>query len=63
MNLLLTEAEYNCPGNSWADRAARNPEGEALTVEGVAWKQACRDHGFFGAIGKVKQAYRVRCSW
>jgi hypothetical protein len=28
--------------------------------EGIDWQQACRDHGFYGAIQKVKEAHRRR---
>ena len=57
----LTQADYECHGNAWASVATHyaNTVGP-VTYEGIDWKQACRDHGFYGAIQKVKTAYRQR---
>ena len=59
----LTQDDYESPYNSWASAASHyaNAVGP-VTYEGIDWKQACKDHGFFGAIQKVKAAYRQRTS-
>ena len=57
----LTPAEFNCWANSWADSASRSlRDGYPVTIEGVDWQQACHDHGFYGAIMKVKAAHQLR---
>jgi hypothetical protein len=57
----LTPEEHNCPHNSWANTASQTlSDGYLVTIEGVDWRQACRDHGFYGAIQKVKTAHRQR---
>jgi hypothetical protein len=57
----LTQAEYECYGNSWASAASEYcHRGYPVHYEGIDWQQACRDHGFYGAIDKVKAAYRQR---
>ena len=61
LSYRLTPAEYDDRGSSWADSASRTvADGFPVTIEGVDWQQACRDHGFFGAIQKVEAAYRIR---
>lgn len=60
--LYLTPEGFNCPAAGWASeltRIARDGHPD-LCCEGVAWLQACRDHGFWGAVQKVKAAYRRR---
>lgn len=60
-NLFLTQAEYESRHNSWAGAASEYcHNGHPVHYEGVDWQQACRDHGFYGAIDKVKTAYRLR---
>lgn len=57
----LTRADYESPWNSWASAASEYCQrGYPVHYEGVDWQQACRDHGFHGAIEKVKAAYRTR---
>jgi hypothetical protein len=53
----LTEQESLCYANSWADTASRaTAAGFAVSIEGIDWATACQDHGFYGAIAKVKAA-------
>tara|TARA_S200002703_G_scaffold55718_1_gene48296 strand:+ start:224 stop:454 length:231 start_codon:yes stop_codon:yes gene_type:complete len=62
MNVFyLTQFDYESRYNSWAS-AATNYCGQGYPVhyEGIDWQQACRDHGLYGAIAKVKTAYRLR---
>ena len=57
----LTQADYESAHNSWASAASEYAhQGYPVIYEGVNWQQACRDHGFYGAIEKVKAAYRQR---
>jgi hypothetical protein len=57
----LTPQEHDDRACSWADTASRTvTAGHPVTIEGVDWQQACRDHGFGGAIMKVKAAHRLR---
>ncbi len=62
MNLFhLTQAEYESRSNSWASAATEYcHRGYPVHYEGIDWQQACRDHGFYGAIAKVKACYRQR---
>lgn len=60
--LHLTPEGFDCPACEWASeltRIARDGHPD-LCCEGVTWLQACRDHGFWGAVQKVKAAYRRR---
>ncbi|NBW05267.1 MAG: hypothetical protein EBR92_04985 [Alphaproteobacteria bacterium] len=57
----LTLADYESRHNSWASAASHYCQnGYPVHYEGIDWQQACRDHGFYGAIQKVKEAYRAR---
>ena len=57
----LSKADYDSYSNSWASAATNYCQiGYPVNYEGIDWQQACRDHGFFGAIQKVKTAYRQR---
>jgi hypothetical protein len=61
----LTAEAYDCPGCGWADELSRLNDklpqsGPVATVEGIDWRDACLDHGFWGAVAKVKGAYRLR---
>lgn len=57
----LTQAEYESRSNSWASAATEYcRRGYPVHYEGIDWQQACRDHGFYGAIQKVKEAHRRR---
>lgn len=61
MGYYLTPAEHDCPANSWADSASRSvAEGWPVSIEGIEWQSACRAHGFYGAIQKVKAAHQLR---
>lgn len=56
----LTAEAFSCRACGWADELSRtNHDGQAV-IEGILWRQACRDHGFWGAVAKVKAAYRLR---
>jgi hypothetical protein len=57
----LTQADYESRWNSWASAASEYCQrGYPVHYEGVDWQQACQDHGLYGAIDKVKAAYRLR---
>lgn len=57
----LTQADYECHHASWAGAATDYcRRGFPVHYEGIDWQQACRDHGFWGAVDKVKTAYRQR---
>ena len=61
-NFYLNHSDYESHYNSWASAASCYvaEHGYPVIYEGINWKQACRDHGFQGAIAKVKAAYRLR---
>ena len=60
-NFHLSQSDYESRSNSWADAASNYcRQGYPVHYEGVDWTQACRDHGFYGAIMKVKAARRSR---
>ena len=54
--------DVNCRSAGWASDFSYLGDGYGLTVkvEGMDWKELCRNHGFHGAIEKVKSAARVR---
>ncbi len=61
LGYYLTPQEHDDRACSWADTASRTvAAGHPVTIEGVDWQPACRDHGFYGAILKVKAAHRQR---
>jgi hypothetical protein len=61
LSYYLTPQEHDCPGNAWASTATETVRsGFPVTIEGVSWQEACKDHGFYGAIQKVKAAHRIR---
>jgi hypothetical protein len=62
MNVFyLKQFDYESRYNSWASAATNYCDnGYPVHYEGIDWQQACRDHGFYGAIAKVKAAYRLR---
>ena len=64
MNVFhLSQLDYESRSCGWADAASNYcRQGYPVHYEGVDWQQACRDHGFYGAIDKVKTAYRQRKS-
>ena len=58
---LTTEEAADRGGNHWATEASQSlAAGHGVEIEGVDWRQACRDHGFFGAIAQVKARHRAR---
>lgn len=61
-NFYLDQAGYESKYNSWAMAASHysNKLNYPVHYEGIDWTQACKDHGFIGAIAKVKAAYRLR---
>jgi hypothetical protein len=57
----ISREEYASRGNSWADTASREADpGVQVFVEGIDWRQACKDHGFWGAVDAVKKAHARR---
>jgi hypothetical protein len=57
----ITQQEHDSAFNGWADNASRACDaGFRVVIEGVDWAQACQDHGFYGAISKVKAGRRNR---
>lgn len=61
LSYRITDAEHDDPASGWATGASETvADGFPVSIEGVDWQQACRDHGFFGAIQKVKAAHRIR---
>ena len=57
----LNQFDYESRHNSWAYAATNYCDiGYPVHYEGIDWQQACQDHGFYGAIAKVKAAYRLR---
>jgi len=57
----LSRQEYASRANSWASNASREKaSGAQVFVEGIDWSQACKDHGFWGAVGAVKRAHARR---
>lgn len=61
-NFHLDQSGYESSHNSWASAASHycHELNYPVHYEGIDWKQACKDHGFHGAIQKVKAAYRLR---
>lgn len=61
-NFYLNQFNYESTCNSWASAASHycHELNYPVHYEGIDWKQACRDHGFYGAIMKVKAAYCLR---
>ena len=48
-------------GNNWATVASDSLNaGHVVKIEGVNWAQACQDHGFWGAVAKVKARHHAR---
>ena len=57
----LTPEGLACRGCGWADQLYRInrdrfPDGPGVLCEGVCWRDACRAHGFWGAINRVHYA-------
>jgi hypothetical protein len=62
MNVFhLSQFDYESRSNSWAGAASEYcQQGYPVHYEGIDWQGACQAHGLYGAIAKVKAAYRQR---
>ena len=61
LNYNLADDEYAERTCQWASQATEYyDEGYPCTIEGVDWSQSCKDHGFWGAVQKVKSRYQLR---
>lgn len=58
----LSHADLDDRCGAWASNFSTlsHAYGLRVIVEGLDWSQACRDHGFYGAIMKAKAAAQTR---
>jgi len=62
VNQWLGANDVNCRSAAWASDFSYLSDGYGLTVkvEGMDWRELCKNHGFYGAIEKVKSAAMSR---